>query len=98
MQNDAQSQEDAFGTPGLKSERPRYFFDVSDGDRLTVDDEGLEMDDLHGAQQAAVAALPQVARDALPDGTRRDFVVEVRDASGRKVIRATLALTVEQLL
>jgi hypothetical protein len=56
------------------------------------------MDSLYAAQQAAVAALPEVARDALPDGTRRAFVVEVRDASGRKVIRATLALTVDQLV
>jgi hypothetical protein len=77
---------------------PRYFFDVYDGEKCTPDHVGLEMEDSHAAQQAAVKALPDVARDVLPDGTRREFVIEVKDEARRPILRARLSLTVETIL
>jgi hypothetical protein len=77
---------------------PRFYFDVHDGEKFTPDQVGLELDDAHAALQEAVRALPTIARDALPDGTRRDFVIEVRNEAGRPVLRARLALTVETIL
>jgi hypothetical protein len=77
---------------------PRYFFDVHDGERLTPDQVGVELDDNHSAQQEAVRALPAIAKDCLPDGTQRDFVIDVKDAEGRPILRAKLALTVEAIL
>jgi hypothetical protein len=56
------------------------------------------MEDRYAAQQAAVQALPEVARDVLPDGTQRDFVIEVRDEAKRPILRAKLSLTVETIL
>jgi hypothetical protein len=70
---------------------PRYFFDIDDGERRTPDDLGLELS-LWEARDQAVAVLPDIARDVLPDGERRDFVSSVRDESGQVVYTATLSL------
>jgi hypothetical protein len=96
MSNDLHSQEDAFGLPPRPASR-RFYFDIHDGDHLNQDDTGLELDGLPSAQDEAVRAIAEIAKDALPDGMRRDFVVEVRDGSGRKVLRAVLSFTVERL-
>jgi hypothetical protein len=77
---------------------PRYYFDVYDGEKLTPDQTGIELDDTPTAQQEAIRALPTIARDCLPDGTERDFVIEVRDEQKRPILRARLSLTVETIL
>ena len=77
---------------------PRFFFDVYDGENCTRDSTGVELDNSHAAQQEAIRTLPAVAKDALPDGTQRDFVIEVRDEAKRLILRAKLALTVETIL
>jgi hypothetical protein len=77
---------------------PRYFFDVHDGEKHTPDHIGLELENTQAAQQEAVRALPGIAKDALPDGTQRDFVIEVRDEGKRPILRAKLSLTVETIL
>jgi len=43
---------------------PRYFFDL-DG---VTDQSGLELDGPEQARSEAIKALPDVARDVLPDG------------------------------
>jgi hypothetical protein len=73
----------------------RYYFDTDDGERLVRDDEGLVLGSLEEAKKEAVTALPHMARDGLPDGDYREFVVEVRDEAGRKVWTARLTLVVE---
>jgi hypothetical protein len=49
------------------------------------------------AKAEAVKALPDMARDGLPDGGYREFVVDVRDEAGQRVLRARLTLVVECL-
>ena len=49
------------------------------------------------AQNEAIRTLPEIAKDALPDGTRREFVINVRDEALRPVLRASLSLLVEKL-
>jgi hypothetical protein len=78
--------------PGM----PRYFFDTFDGERLVPDEQGLEMQDLAAARAAAQKALPEMARDALPDGNHRSIVVSVIDEAGGVVLRAALSLVVEE--
>jgi len=73
----------------------RYYFHIHDGEKATVDETGLELEADHAAQQEAVRTLPEIARDVLPDGTQRNFVVTVRKDS-RPILRATLLLTVER--
>lgn len=48
-----------------------------------------------GARAAAIAALPDIARDVLPDGDRRDFVSSVRDEAGEVIFTATLSLVAQ---
>lgn len=76
---------------------PRYFFDTDDGSRFVTDDVGVDLDSQEAAQKAAVAALPEMADDVLPDGSHRVLTVMVRDDSGTAIIRATLTLRVETL-
>ena len=94
MSSTPHSQEDTFALPAL-TDGQRYYFDTYDGDRLIRDDEGLVLGSVHEAKQQAAKALPDMARDGLPIGDYRDFVVEVRDETDRKVFRARLTLVIE---
>lgn len=74
---------------------PRYYFDTHDGDTGVIDEGGLQLADRAAARMAAIGALPDIARDVLPDGDRRDMAVRVRDESGRVILHATLSLAVD---
>ncbi len=74
---------------------PCYFFDTYDGNQFVPDNEGLELQDLGTAKVEAQKALPDLARDALPDGDQKTFIVSVRDEAGQVVLRAALSLIVE---
>ncbi len=76
---------------------PRYFFDTYDQDELARDEEGIECSLRADVEERAIAALPDMARDVLPDGPNHDFRVLVRDESDKIVFRATLALRSEWL-
>lgn len=71
---------------------PKFFFDTFDGDRDSVDSDGLDCASRRVVQDRAIDALPDMAREILPDGPNRTFRVEVRDDSGNVVFRATLEL------
>ena len=74
---------------------PRFFFDTSmmkTCSRMT----GHELPDLDAAKQEAQKALPDMAKDALPDGNYRTFVVNVRDEAGQTVLRAALSLVIAE--
>lgn len=74
---------------------PRYFFDTYDGSRLVPDSDGIELKNLETAKAEAQKALPDLARDSLPDGDQKTFIVSVRDEAGQVVLRAALTLIVE---
>jgi hypothetical protein len=76
---------------------PRFYFDTYDDDRAVPDREGIVLSDLEEAKEEAIKALPDMARDGLPDGDYRDFVVNVRDEGGHTVLTARLSLVVECL-
>ena len=94
MSRPSHSQEDAFATSPPDEER--YYFDVQDGDRFIPDDEGVVLRGIEEAEAEALTALPDIARGAKVNGVR-DFVVEVRDESDRKLTRVRLSLVVEPL-
>ena len=75
----------------------RYFFDIRDGDNLSVDDIGIDCASLDDVRFQAIDALPEIARDELPDGDHRVFEVTVRDASGKPVFTGRLTLEVQWL-
>ncbi len=76
----------------------RYYFDIDDGDVATEDDDGTELDGLSEARNHAIAVLPSLARDVLPDGDRREFRVTLRDANGRSIFRASLSFRADWLI
>lgn len=74
---------------------PLYFFDVTDNGEGLPDTEGTELADLEAAREEALATLGEIARDRLPDGDRREFVIKIRDGDGA-LMRASLSLVVEK--
>jgi hypothetical protein len=46
---------------------------------------------------AAVDALPDIARDELPDGDNRTMTVKVRDLAGKYLLEASLTVNVRWL-
>jgi len=74
---------------------PRFFFDTYDGERFFPDEEGQEMENINVAKREAEKALAEMARDGLPDGDQRSFIISVRDGGGEVVLRAALSLVVE---
>lgn len=49
---------------------PLFYSDLYDGEKLVRDDFGVELDDLHEAREQAIALLPDLARDDVPEGER----------------------------
>jgi len=60
----------------------RYFFDTFNGETWVVDNEGVECTDHEEARRSAHAALPDIAKDELPDSSQRLMIVRVRDGQG----------------
>jgi len=76
---------------------PRYYFDIDDGEHRTYDETGHEFIGREAAREQAIAVLPNIARDMLLNGDRRDFVSYVRDETGNLIFTATLSLTARWL-
>jgi hypothetical protein len=75
---------------------PRFYFDITDTGRIEVDEKGLECADLAAARKEALATLGEIARDELPDGDRRDFVITIRDHRKSPMLTAELLLRVHR--
>jgi len=76
---------------------PHYFFDETDSGREPFrDEQGMEVPDLKAALLEALRALGDVAKDELPDGDVRSFVIDIREGEGPIVLTASLSLRVEQ--
>ena len=78
-----------------RSPHARFFFDIHDGEDFTSDRQGLDLDGLEAAKDAAKKDLPDIVKDEMPDGDRRDFTVDVKNVAGQIVWRITLSLVVE---
>lgn len=71
---------------------PRFFIDYEDGAQSLRDDEGEEYPSLEAARNAAIAALPDVGREAPPQDGKRTFVAYVRDEWGTQLCTISLNL------
>ena len=70
---------------------PLFHIDTHDGGSV-LDPEGQDLPSAAAARLAGLSALPDMARDQMPDGDRRDFIVDVRNDEGRLIYTATLSL------
>ncbi|OAS25837.1 DUF6894 family protein [Methylobacterium platani] len=69
----------------------RYYFDIHDGQHLTRDEIGINCGGPDAVRAEAMAALPAIARDAIPkDGDRQALTVIVRNTANLTVYTATL--------
>jgi hypothetical protein len=60
-----------------------YYFDIREGDKLYLDEEGFELPDLRSAEIEAARSLAGMARDQLPiDADKHQMAIEVRTADG----------------
>jgi uncharacterized protein DUF6894 len=57
---------------------PMFFFDVRDGEKVTIDEQGLAFDEIEDARDAALLGLEEMAKDVLPGAVRRRVAIEVR--------------------
>lgn len=62
----------------------RYYFDLRDSEGLSVDEEGLELQDVQAVQEEAALSLADAARDGLrrTGGGLVQMIVEVRTDGG----------------
>ncbi|MFJ7441481.1 DUF6894 family protein [Methylorubrum thiocyanatum] len=74
---------------------PRYFLDFQDGEMWLEDEEGQEYESLQAARDAAIAALPDIGREAPPEDGKRAFVAYVRDETGAPLCTVRLDLAAE---
>jgi hypothetical protein len=74
---------------------PRFFFDYDDGQSVTADDVGLELATQEDVRRAALDALPDLARELLPETPVREMSIQVRDEAGRYVLTTSLILVTQ---
>ena len=75
----------------------QYFFDLTAGAVVAVDDEGLQFKDVDVAYEEAVAALAKVIETGVAQGlSGQAFAIEVRDQIG-PVFRLTATVSSEIL-
>jgi hypothetical protein len=72
----------------------RYYFDMRHGEKLTLDEEGVEFANLDAAKQEAALALADMALDVSLNPTK--ISVEVRDDAGT-VMRARLVFEIDRI-
>lgn len=76
---------------------PKFYFDVYDGKQTTIDQDGIELAEVAQVSALAVEALPDIARELLPNGDHATFSVTVRDQEGASIFKASLVLSAKWL-
>lgn len=74
-----------------------YYFDVWEGDRVTRDPDGLELEGPDAAEYEAALAAAGIGKESLPHGTGTEIVVHVRDEHGYPVLLVVLAMSVRRM-
>lgn len=71
---------------------PLFYFDVVDDGKATPDEWGIELEDITEARDQAQALVPDLAREKILTGDRKDISVIVRCSEGRPCYRTTLTI------
>ncbi|UWU95363.1 DUF6894 family protein [Bradyrhizobium sp. CB1015] len=59
-----------------------YYFDIRDGQALSVDEEGLTLANQRAAEIEAALSLADTAKDLVPSASSCSLAIEVRDDNG----------------
>ncbi|WP_409566422.1 DUF6894 family protein [Methylobacterium sp. E-065] len=74
---------------------PRYYFDVSDGDRLSRDTIGTDCEDTASVCSITAQSLSEIGRDSLFRGSAQQSIMAiVRDEQNITVCTAMLSFSV----
>jgi hypothetical protein len=76
---------------------PRFYFDVRDGDKLDLDDEGVEFASTHEARVEASRALAEMIKDAMPNGWHKAMALRSVEAEDSLFSRCRLRLRLSHL-
>jgi hypothetical protein len=69
--------------PGRRSTfMTRYFFDIREGDKVAIDEEGKDLPSVESAQEEAARSLADLARDKIGCYPFCQMSIEVRDTDG----------------
>ncbi|MCR0985030.1 DUF6894 family protein [Roseomonas populi] len=71
----------------------KYYFDRFDGIECMRDQVGADLSSRETARQAAQELLSEIAQEGIPDGSSREFIVDVRDNLGILIYTCRLSLT-----
>jgi hypothetical protein len=61
---------------------PRYFFDIREGDKVAIDEEGKDLPGVEAAQEEAARSLADLARDKIGCYPFCQMSIGVRDTDG----------------
>lgn len=72
--------------PGAKEmpQMPLFYFDIRDGDKFTVDEQGQNFNGIEDARDTATLGLAKMAREVLPGSVRRRLAIEVRNDEAKE--------------
>lgn len=73
---------------------PRFFFDTYDG-YTSIDEEGVELSSLESVRDQVRRSLPAMLKDEMPGKDKAQFRMDVRDASGTRVLTGTVLMVVD---
>jgi hypothetical protein len=76
---------------------PPFYFDVSEGEHVTHDAEGLQLESLEAAEREAIRTAGEIACEALPKRPNSEVSVLVRDEDGVLLLAVGVAMTVRRL-
>ena len=74
---------------------PIFFVDISLGNALTEDAEGIEFADVEAAEAHCIAGLVELAQSLVSASTLQSITATLRDAARNLILERTLTLTCE---
>jgi len=73
---------------------PQFYFDVSVGNDLICDDEGLQLENLNIAEHKAICAASEIGHNSLPKRRISEIAVRVMDQDGEPVLSVALSMSI----
>ena len=76
---------------------PLFYFDVREGTRFVLDDDGLEFATVEVAEREAAMAAAEIGRDRLPNGDAREVTIGVSNEHRQRIITVMVSLQIDRV-